>query len=150
QLSGWTRTLLAITQDILRAGRRNYLNAPVGEIVGFDEVYNNLAGEGEVSADARREIGRIETVVSGATNLTRRVAEVLYLIREIAYIPRTIDNIARLMVEHTQEDLASVIARIKPELEKLVNAKLVAQIGDDYEFLTGERRTFEEAVSQEM
>ena len=149
QLSGSTRTLLAITQDILRIGRRGYLDAAVGEMVGFDEVYNNLAGEGEVSPDVRRELARIEEVVPGATPLTRRVAEVLYLIREIAYVPRTVDNLARLLVEHTTDDLAALIARIRPELDRLTLAKLVAPIGEEYEFLTGERRTFEEEVQQE-
>jgi hypothetical protein len=149
QLSGSTRTLLAITQDILRIGRRGYLDAAIGEVVSFDEVYNNLAGEGEVSPDVRRELGRIEEVVPGATLLTRRLAEVLYLIREIAFVPRTIDNLARLLVEHTTDDLATIIGRIRPELERLIRAKLVAPIGEEYEFLTGERRTFEEEVQQE-
>jgi len=54
QLSGSTRTLLAITQDILRAGRRPYLKLEVGELVSFDEVYGNLSGEGDVSPDVRR------------------------------------------------------------------------------------------------
>ena len=146
QLSGSTRTLLAITQDILRAGRRPYLRLEVGEMVPFDEVYANLAGEGEVSPDVRRELSRIEEVVSNATALTRRVAEVLYLIREIAYVPRTIDNLARLLVESTIDDLPGLTARIQPELDKLIVAKMVARIGEDYEFLTGERRTFEDEV----
>jgi hypothetical protein len=150
QLSGSTRTLLAITQDILRAGRRAYLRAPVGELVTFDEVFGNLAGEGEVSPDVRREMSRIEEVVPGATPLTRHIAEVLYLIHEIAYIPRTIDNIARLQVEQTGDDLPAVIQRIQPELERLIQARLVARIGEEYEFLTGERRTFEEEVADEM
>ncbi|MGE0683039.1 MAG: BREX system P-loop protein BrxC [Candidatus Binatia bacterium] len=149
QLSGSTRTLLAITQDILRAGRRDYLNAAVGEVVSFDEVYHNLSGEGEVSPDARRELGRIEEVVPQATPFTRRMAEVLYLIREIAYVPRTLDNLARLLVEHTTEDLVAIRGRIEPELKKLIDAKLVAKIGEEYEFLTGERRTFEEEVAGE-
>ena len=38
QLAGSTRTLIAITQDVLRAGRRSYLKSHVGEIVSFDEV----------------------------------------------------------------------------------------------------------------
>lgn len=150
QLSGSTRTLLAITQDILRSGRRNYLNAGVGEIVSFDEVYNNLAGEGEINPDVRRELSRIQEVVpKDATEMTRRIAEVLYLIREINYIPRTIDNLSRLLIEHTNEDLSTIINRIKPELDKLVSARLVAKIGEEYEFLTGERRTFEEEVAEE-
>jgi hypothetical protein len=147
QLSGSTRTLLAITQDILRAGRRPYLKLEVGELVSFDEVYDNLSGEGEVSPDVRRELSRIEEVVPGACALTRRVAEVLFLIREIAYVPRTIDNLARLLVDATSDDLPTLVARIQPELDKLIAAKMVAQIGEEYEFLTGERRTFEDEVA---
>ena len=58
QLSGSTRTLLAITQDIITSGRRNYLNAPVGDLVSFDEVYDNLKGQ-EVNPDVRKELDRI-------------------------------------------------------------------------------------------
>jgi hypothetical protein len=147
QLSGSTRTLLAITQDILRAGRRSYLSAAVGEMVSFDEVYNNLAGEGEVNPNVRRELSRIEDVVPNSTLMTRRVAEVLYLIREITYIPRTIDNLSRLMVENTSEDMTVIRGKVEPELSKLISAKLVAKIGEEYEFLTGVRRTFEEEVA---
>jgi len=147
QLSGSTRTLLAITQDILTGGRRRYLEAPVGDMVSFDEVYSNLAA-GEVSPDVRRELSRIEEVVPGATALTRRVAEVLFLIREIGYIPRTIDNLSRLLVESTTDDLGTLRGKIEPELMKLKGARLVAKTGEDYEFLTGERRTFEEEVDK--
>ena len=148
QLSGSTRTLLAVTQDILRSGRRKYLDKPVGEVVSFDEVYNNLAYGGEVSPDVRRELSRIEEVVPEATALTRQAAEVLFLIREIAYVPRSIDNLARLLVEHTTDDLATLRNRLEPELQKLIKARLVAKIGEEYEFLTGERRTFEDEVAQ--
>lgn len=150
QLSGSTRTLLAISQDILRAGRRDYLDDAVGALVSFDEVYANLEAEGEVTPDVRREMNRIEDVVPKATYLTRRVAEVLYLVRELRYIPRTIDNIARLLVEFTDDDLSTLISRIQPELDKLQKARLVARIGEEYEFLTGERRTFEDEVAGEV
>lgn len=149
QLSGSTRTLLAITQDILRAGRRRYLEKSVGEIVSFDEVYNNLADEGEVNPDVRTELKKIETIVPDANELTRRVAEVIYLIQELAYIPRTLENIARLLVESTSDDLTARINAIQPELEKLIKAKLVAKIGEEYEYLTGEKRTFESEVAEE-
>ncbi|MDY0059353.1 MAG: BREX system P-loop protein BrxC [Myxococcota bacterium] len=148
QLSGSTRTLLAITQDVLRAGRRRYLDEEAGPMVSFDEVYYNLAGEGEVTPDVRTELARLGQSLPGATPLTTRLAEVLYLIREINFIPRTAENIARLMVEHVEDDLPAVLARVQPELDRLVKAKLVGLIGDEYEFLTGERRTFEEEVDQ--
>lgn len=147
QMSGSTRTLLAITQDILRAGRRDYLDEGVGALVSFDELYYNLVGEGEISPDVRTELSRLKKVVPDATDFTPKVAEVLYLIRELPYIPRTKDNIARLLLENVDDDLPAVLSRIKPELERLASAKLVARIGEEYEFLTGERRTFEEEVA---
>ncbi len=147
QMSGSTRTLLAITQDILRAGRRRYLEEGLGALVSFDELYNNLSGEGEINPDVRTELSRIKETVPGATPLTPRVAEVLYLIREIPYIPRTKDNIARLLVESVDDDLTTVLARVEPELARLGSAGLVGKIGEEYEFLTGERRTFEEEVT---
>jgi hypothetical protein len=147
QMSGSTRTLLAITQDILRAGRRRYLDEGIGALVSFDELYCNLAGEGEISPDVRTELSRLKDTVPGSTPLTPRVAEVLYLIRELPFIPRTRDNIARLMVENADEDLPNILARVQPELDRLIAAGLVAQIGEEYEFLTGERRSFEEEVT---
>lgn len=146
QMSGSTRTLLAIVQDILRAGRRRYLYEPVGALVSFDEIYYNLVGEGEVEPDVRTDLSRLRNVVPGATDLTSRVAEVLYLVRELTYIPRTRENIARLLVENVDEDLSTVLSRIEPELDRLVQARMVARIGEEYEFLSGERRTFEDEV----
>ena len=147
QMSGSTRTLLAITQDILRAGRRKYLDEGLGALVSFDELYNNLSGEGEISPDVRTELARIKETVPGATPLTPRVAEVLFLVREVPFIPRTKDNIARLLVETVEDDLTTVLGRVEPELARLIAAGLVARIGEEYEFLTGEKRTFEEEVT---
>ncbi len=146
-LSGSTRTMLAITQDILRTGRRDYLNREVGEIVSFDEVYYNLSGEGEVSSDIRKELSQIEKVVPGASARTRHIAEVLFLVDELKYIPRTIDNISRFLAESTSDDLPTLRAPIEPELERLIKARTVTRIGEEYEFLTGERRSFEDEVA---
>jgi hypothetical protein len=147
QLSGSTRTLLAITQDVLRSGRRPYLGLEVGELVPFDEVYGNLSSEGEVNVDVRREISLIEEAVPGATSLTRRVAEVLYLAGEVPYVPRRVDNIARFLVESTADEIPALLSRVQPELDRLVAARMVARIGEEYEFLTGERRSFEDDVA---
>jgi len=147
QMSGSTRTLLAITQDILRSGRQVYLDQPLGALVAYHELYYNLAGEGEVSPDVRTDISKIKKDVPGASDLTMYVAEVLFLIRELAYIPRSIENVARLLAECTDDDVMSVVTRVKPEVERLMKAGLVGKTGDEYEFLTGERRSFEEDVA---
>ena len=147
QLSGSTRTLLAITQDILRSGRRRYLDEAVGPLISFDEVYGNLAGEGEVSPDVRDELGRVLRNVPGATALTQHVAEVLYLVRELPYLTRTKENLARLLARDVEDDVAALVERVEPELQRLQAARMVGVVGDEYEFLTGEKRTFEEEVA---
>src|SRR5205085_3945976 len=128
QLSGSTRTLLAITQDILRAGRRPYLKLEVGELVPFDEIYGNLAGEGEVSPDVRRELSRIEEVVPGATPLTRRLADVLSLLRGRGFDARKYDCLRRPLVRRTIDDLSAAFARIRQERYKRGAAKRAARI----------------------
>ncbi len=147
QLSGSTRTLLAITQDVLRAGRRPFLGEPVGPLVSFDEIYGNLAGEGEVSPDVRDDLGRIPRNVPGATAFTQQVAEVLYLIRELPFLVRSRENIARLLARDIDDSVTSLVERVEPELDRLRKAKLVGFVGDEYEYLTGEKRTFEEEVA---
>jgi hypothetical protein len=70
QMTGSTRTLLAITQDVLRAGRRGFLDADLRTVVSFDEIYEHLVGEGEVSPDVRTDISHIKDMVPGATPLS--------------------------------------------------------------------------------
>lgn len=120
----------------------------LSELHGTVERLFKLANN-EVNPNHRDEIKAIAQVVSNASLLTQRVVEVLYMIGELKYIPKTIDNLARLLGEHTTDDLSSIINRIKTELDKLIKATIVAKIGDNYEFLTGERRTFEEEVAEE-
>ena len=86
----------------------------LGELFPLTRSTGTLPVKARSRADARRDLSRIEDVVPGAVALTRRVAEILYLIRELTYIPRTIDNIARLLVENTSDDLPTLINRIRP------------------------------------
>lgn len=144
QMSGSTRTLLGIVQDVLRDGRRSYLDQELGVLVSFDEFYNNLEFS-EIKPDVRTDIAKIVDRTAG-TELTRSVAEVLYLIRELPYIPRTADNLARLLAGDVGQDLATARAAVQAELERLKAAQLVSQSGAEFEYLTGERRSFEEEV----
>lgn len=147
QLSGSTRTLLAVVQDIMRSGHRSYLDEPAGVLVSFDEVFHNLAGEGEVQPQIRDDVRRIIGMVPEATDTTQRVAQCLYLIGHLEFMPSTIDNLSRMMVESTEDSIPSIRARVEPEIQKLIAARLAVKNGDEYEFLTGEVRTFEDEVA---
>lgn len=146
QLTGSTRTLLAITQDIIRGGKRDYLNSNLGLVVSFDEVYRNLMNEGEISSDIRRDISSVIESVPNASELTVNICEVLYLISEVNFIPKTEENISRLLVPSTEPEIGILKRQVQTELIKLKNAKIIAPNGDEWEFLTGERRNFEEQV----
>jgi len=146
QLSGSTRTLLAITQDIIRTGRRDYLELSVGDLVTFDEVFENLASDGEINPEIRKDVKDIEREVPQATLFTRKVAEVLFLVRDLPYIRKSSDNISRLLIEDIEQDLTRLKPQIESELKTLTDAEMVSKAGTEYEFLTGERRSFEKEV----
>ena len=77
-------------------------------------------------------------ILSASEDLRRGDVSTGFL-RHFAYVPRTIDNVARLLVESTTDDLPTLIARIQPELDKLIAAKMVARIGD--QLIDGSTRT---------
>jgi hypothetical protein len=55
-----------------------------------------------------------------------------------------------LLASDIEEDLPQVEAKVEHELAVLQDAKLVAKSGDEYEYLTGEKRSFEEEVASLM
>ncbi|MBW2532559.1 MAG: BREX system P-loop protein BrxC [Deltaproteobacteria bacterium] len=146
-LAGSTRTLLGIVQDVLCSGRRSYLTAPVGQLVSLDEVYRNLAVAGEVPAALGADDGGTEPADPGWSPATRRVAEVLYLLRLVPGVPATADNVARLLATSCDQDLLELVAQTEPELERLAASRLVARIGDRYEWLVGAARELERAAA---
>jgi hypothetical protein len=147
-LGGATRSLLGITQGLLRDRRLGYGDADVGRLASLDEIFLELEDQ-EIPPEARREISSVDQRVKEQTFPLARLLRALYLIQQVPYVPRSLENIARLVATGLDQDLAGLKDKVARGLDQLIAAQYVAMTGDQYDYLSGERKRLEEEIAQE-
>jgi hypothetical protein len=145
-LTGAHRSLLGITQGILQ--HQGYARAEVGRVVALDEVYAEIE-DSEIPSEVRRELSSVAERVTDQAFPLERVLRALYLLQQIPYAPRTLDNLARLLVSSVDGDFPVLHSQVEAGLEQLIAARYVAKTGDQYEYLSGERKRIEEEIADE-
>jgi hypothetical protein len=147
-LSGATRTLLGITHGVLRDRRLGYGDAEVGRLSTLDEIFLELEDQ-EIPPETRREIGGVDDRIQDQAFPLARLLRALLLIQHVGYVPRTLDNLARLVATRLDEDLPGLKEKVARGLDQLIGAQYVAKAGDQYEYLSGERKRIEEEIADE-
>ncbi|MBW7883550.1 MAG: BREX system P-loop protein BrxC [Caldilineaceae bacterium] len=142
-LTGSNRTMIGVVQGGLIEGN-GPLNEPVGRLVSLADLYRQL--EDDVPVETKTDLRRIGDTVHDATPFTSSVAYGLFLLGQAQYIPTTIDNVTRTVVNDVAASLSGLRNRVKPELERLVNAGYAKQVGDKYVFLNTQQRTFQDKI----
>ena len=145
-LTGAARSLLGIAQGVLK--HHGYAQSEVGRLVPLDEVYAEIE-DAEIPSEVRREINSVRERIPNQTFPLDRILRVLYLLQQVPYAPRTLDNLARLLVSSVDVDFASLRSQVEAGLEQLIAARYVARTGEQYEYLSGERKRIEEEIAQE-
>ena len=147
-LGGATRSLLGITQGVLRDKRLSYADADVGRLVSLDEIFLELEDQ-EIPPEARREINSVDDRIKEQAFPLKRLLRALFLIQQLSYVPRGLENLAHLVATSIDEDLQGLKERVARGLDQLIAAQYVAKTGDQYEYLSGERKRIEEEIAQE-
>jgi hypothetical protein len=142
-LTGSNRTMIAVTQGGI-IDPPGLLDAQVGRLLGLADLYDQFAAD--MPVETKTDMGRILETVPGATSHTVRVARAVYLLGQAKYIPTTVDNISRALIDSLDTNLGALTRQAELELEKLVGAGYVKRVGDQYIFLTTQQRTFQERV----
>lgn len=142
-LTGSNRTMIAVVQGgIIETPQ--LLSKPVGELVSLADLYSQLSTD--VPIETKTDINRVKETIPSATDFTQKVACGLYLLGRAEYIPTTLDNVARAVINKLDTILASVRVQVKTELERLVAAGYAKVVGDEYVFLNTQQRTFQDKV----
>ncbi len=144
-LTGAARSLLGITQGILKHG---YATAELGRLVALDDVYTEIE-DAEIASDVRREISSADQHMRHDGVAAGRILRALYLLQQVPYAPRTIDNLVRLLASSVDADLPALREHVRSGLDALIAASYVARSGEQYEYLSGERKRIEEEIAQE-
>jgi hypothetical protein len=142
-LTGSNRTMIGVVQGGI-IDTPGLLDSPVGRILCLADLYDQLAGDAPI--ETRTDINRILSSVPEAKRFTTQVARALYLLSQVTYIPCTLENVTRALVNSLDGTLATLRAEVKQELERLVAAGYAKHIGETYVFLNTQQRSFQDKV----
>jgi hypothetical protein len=142
-LTGSNRTMIGVVQGGI-IDTPGLLTSQVGRILCLADLYDQLASDAPI--ETRTDLNRVVTSVPDATNVTTQVARALYLLGQVTYIPCTLENVTRALVNSLDCSLATLRTQVKDELERLVSAGYAKQVGETYVFLNTQQRSFQDKV----
>jgi hypothetical protein len=116
--------------------------------VSLDEVYAEIENA-EIPSEVRRELNSVAERLPAQRFSLERILRALYLLQQVQYAPHTLDNLARLLTSRVDVDFSALRSQVEAGLEQLIAARYVARTGDQYEYLSGERKRIEEEIAEE-
>ncbi|HEY3020159.1 MAG TPA: hypothetical protein VGJ32_08205, partial [Solirubrobacteraceae bacterium] len=139
------RALRRLVDEQLRDETPGLLDSPLGRLLCLADVYDQLASD--VPIETKTDLNRVAATVPDATPLTTRVARALFLLGKVQeYVPTTLPNVARALVDSLDADLGALREAARAELDRLVRAGYAKQVGDQYVFLSTQQRGFQDRV----
>lgn len=152
RISGGVRSMISVIMESLQ----KLAPLPVGRLATFDQVFdaleNDLLSQEYLGASGVKSITDADSRVTAPTSLPpSRVVKVLYLIQRVTHVPRTAENIAKLLTDHVSFDLPALRTQVDQTLNALQQAGYVArdESSGEWKFLNEKERTVEQAI-QEM
>ena len=142
RIEGTERSLIGVTQAILKSPATGFSTSPLGRLVAFDEIYDQI--ETELPGIDRRTIE--EVAVSANPTFLKRILKALYLVQKLEWVPCTAENLARLLVRHVDDPEVSFTTlkqQVADGLAALEKAHYVLERNGQYEFLSGAKKNLE-------
>ena len=109
-LTGRERSMLAATQGVFIHEPALMKDKAIGALVTLDMIYNEI--EPELEGDTVRTIKEAKQLDAMQSELVFAVLKTLYLLQNLAYIPRSLENITILMYDNVQTEFTDLSRRI--------------------------------------
>ena len=146
RIEGTERSLIGVTQAVLKSPETGFALSPLGRLVALDEIYDQI--EAELPTIDRRTIAEVE--MPPHPTFLQRILKTVYLIQRLTWIPCTAENLARLLVTHVddpQTSFGEFRQQLEDGLSLLVNGNYVVERDGQYEFLSGVKKDIELAIA---
>lgn len=138
-IGGSSRTLIKAAQQILADPRISLKDEPIGNLVTLDKVYD--AVEDQLDTDIKHDMARIQREYDDFS-LAIKVAKAIFLLEQVRYVPRTLQNIAAVLYPRPgSPDIAPEVDKALKELESTAK---IRQDEFGYKFLSGREITWNE------
>lgn len=118
KLTGAERSMLGVTQGILKSPETGFKTSDTGRLVAFDEIFDQI--KTEISGDIQRDINEIKIPEKGDIILSRRAMKTLFLLQQLRWVPKSLTNISRAMVSSS-----NVISGAKKLIEEEISVEPV-------------------------
>jgi hypothetical protein len=143
-LGGSNRTIIKQSFEMLVSDRTHLADQPVGALVSIDKIYELV--EGNTPSEKQKDILDIRQRLdadSRPAGMASRVAKAICLM-EFAKrdLPRTIRNIAALLVQNVTE--APPTIAVEAVLERLKEAQFVRETEDGWKLQTAQEKNWEQ------
>jgi hypothetical protein len=143
------RALLARVRSLFV--NHGWASDPPGVIVPWNELFDIIDDDTElISAWATDLISRVESTLDAETAET---AKALFLLSQVDTVPRTADNLTRLLIDDVETDVDALTETVEGHLEDLVRKNLIRESTETepstYTILSEEEIQFWQEVQQE-
>jgi len=143
-LTGSTRTILGLTQGILKSESRS----DIGYLVPFSKFFEQLQDGVEIPHEIRTEINSIDHRIPKQSIPLRPLLQTLYLIQQIDYVATSSHNLTLLLTDQIDVDLNVLEKEIEKGLKQLQEAAYITETGGLYRYVSGEERSDAEIIAQ--
>jgi len=143
-LTGSTRTILGLTQGILKTESRK----EIGYLVPFNKFLEQLQDGVEIAHQIRTEINSVDQRIRKQSFPLRPLLQTLYLIQQIDYVPPSPRNLALLLADRIDTDLNTLQKEVEQGLKQLQDAVYITETGGLYRYVSGEEHSDAELIAQ--
>ena len=134
------RSMLGILQDVVKALARQ----PVGCLGTFDGMFEGIRNA--LRGDLQTAVQTAERNLGGPASLTVRLLKVLFLLKFVRSFKATPRNLAILLIDRCDIDIAAHEQTVRTALNQLENDTYIQRNGDVYEFLTDDEKDVETEI----
>lgn len=131
------RSMLSVFQEVAKA----IADLPVGTFATFDLMFEGLSNV--LRGDFQRSVKTAEKNLKAEHPLAVRILKCLFLLKYVNEFKSTPRNIAILLIQRADIDIAAHDKAVKEELQYLYSQHYLQRNGEAFEFLTDEEKDIE-------
>ncbi|OLQ47618.1 hypothetical protein BHT94_10545 [Bacillus licheniformis] len=147
---GTNRSMIKTTQGILTNPENQFDEMEIGIFVTLDQVYAEARASDFVPSTVIDAVNEVDKADPENPEFTKKVLKALYLLDSINYLPKTLDNLTKLLFSHIEVNVHTLKDQVEFSLKKLSEAGFIEREGEVYSFLSPEEQNFRHEILAEQ
>ena len=139
-VGGSNRTIIKQAQELMINPRTRLADAPIGDLVTLDRVYELLYLGNLFPSEVSREIDNVAKNLPDKT-MAQKVVKAIALLEPVKDLPRTPHNLA--VVLYPSVTSGSILGEVEKAIASLEKAQVIRNSEEGYKLLTVQEKTWE-------